>query len=1125
MYVSNYIIEKGEKKMKRQKAKKVFVSLLSMCLLATSFTMMRPVDARNSEITTKQVEANTVIFDQEYAIVNEPLTVSTALSGKLSYKWKVGNQIVSTAESYTPTEKDLENFISVEVSDGTTTLSTQTYFSRLPVIYIETENNADVVSKEDYINGNMKIQGNETYNSETTNLYDGVMEIKGRGNSTWGLPKKPYKIKLDSKTDLFGMGKSKHWVLLANYYDTSSLRNTLSYDLSGQLDMPYMQSVHVDVVFNGKYTGVYQFCEQIKVDSKRVDVLNWDDEAKDLSKSVAAVEGIKASKLEDALVENMEWVTSGEFTFDGKKYFVADYDYKIPSITGGYLLELDSNYDEASKFKTSSGQPIMFKSPEFVKTNSDMMNYVKGYIQAYENAVKSGDFTTTYDGEKVHYTDLFDMQSLVDYWIVTELFFNEDSMKKSTYMYKEVGEKFKMGPIWDMDWSSGASQSAAKPTNQWQTLYFPAYVNPNEAQNTQWYRYLIKDPYFVSCVKERYDEIRNVQIKDMMDSIEGYRTYLKETGIANGLLWYNNANKADSEITNLKKWLNSRLSFLDSQFASLDTLYDALGVKQSSNQSIVLKDSQGQLDTQKDYDGITYKNSQIEVQVKDTNSQVKKISLYANGQNLGTVNMTNGKASINHSFDVSGTYVLQAYGLDVNGKVIDSSFSRLFVEDKEELESIQIASLPNKLTYIQGEKIDLTGLEVYAIYNTGNKVLLNVNELEITSLTDEVGEQVITVTYNDQTASFNVTVNKKTVDKSQLEQLVEAVGQLKEEDYVPSTWAKIQESLTDAMAILADEKATQEAVDNAYAQLTEAYTNLEAKPNKTELSNLVKSVEALNKEEYTNDSWVVLEEALAAAKEVINNENATEAEVTEVMRTLIDAVKQLEKKDVEIDKTFLEIAVNEARAVTEEQLNEIVPIAVQMFKKSLEKAEAVLADKSATQEEVNEAARKLLDEGLWWLEFKKADKEALSIVVEQAKKVTEKQLAAVDPTIAEQFREALAEGEELLADENALKVDADRVIETLKELLKNFEITEVDKRALEAFVKRSEGLKAEEYYVDTWLPFAKELAKAKDVLEDPKVTQEEVNETYRALVKSFINLRLIPNKDKLQELLSLLLEK
>ena len=46
--------------------------------------------------------------------------------------------------------------------------------------------------------------------------------IRGRGNSTWSdVSKRPYKFKLSNKADLFGMGKSKEWALMANYYDDS----------------------------------------------------------------------------------------------------------------------------------------------------------------------------------------------------------------------------------------------------------------------------------------------------------------------------------------------------------------------------------------------------------------------------------------------------------------------------------------------------------------------------------------------------------------------------------------------------------------------------------------------------------------------------------------------------------------------------------------------------------------------------------------------------------------------------------------------------------------------------------------------------------------------------------------
>ena len=130
--------------------------------------------------------------------------------------------------------------------------------NKLPVVYINTENGVKITSKEDYVNATMTIQGNDTY-SDSSILYDGEIEIRGRGNSTWNMPKKPYKIKLDKKANLFNMGKHKHWVLLANYSDESLMRNTLSYNLSGAMGMPQMETVWVDVVLNGKYVGNYQF--------------------------------------------------------------------------------------------------------------------------------------------------------------------------------------------------------------------------------------------------------------------------------------------------------------------------------------------------------------------------------------------------------------------------------------------------------------------------------------------------------------------------------------------------------------------------------------------------------------------------------------------------------------------------------------------------------------------------------------------------------------------------------------------------------------------------------------------------------------------------------------------------
>lgn len=63
--------------------------------------------------------------------------------------------------------------------------------------------------------------------------------VRGRGNITWIADKKPYKIKLSKKAELLGMGKNKHWALIANRYDGSMLRNRIISYISEQLGFEY----------------------------------------------------------------------------------------------------------------------------------------------------------------------------------------------------------------------------------------------------------------------------------------------------------------------------------------------------------------------------------------------------------------------------------------------------------------------------------------------------------------------------------------------------------------------------------------------------------------------------------------------------------------------------------------------------------------------------------------------------------------------------------------------------------------------------------------------------------------------------------------------------------------------
>ena len=105
------------------------------------------------------------------------------------------------------------------------------------------------------------------------NFTDSSVQLKGRGNFNWGLSKKPYQIKLSSKTNVLGMGKSKTWLLIANHGDATLMRNKLVYDLAKNIGMPYTQnSEWIDLWVDGEYIGNYLLTEKIQVGTNRVEL-------------------------------------------------------------------------------------------------------------------------------------------------------------------------------------------------------------------------------------------------------------------------------------------------------------------------------------------------------------------------------------------------------------------------------------------------------------------------------------------------------------------------------------------------------------------------------------------------------------------------------------------------------------------------------------------------------------------------------------------------------------------------------------------------------------------------------------------------------------------------------------
>ncbi|MGN0573509.1 MAG: CotH kinase family protein [Acutalibacteraceae bacterium] len=319
-------------------------------------------------------------------------------------------------------------------------------------VFIETESGSlDYVhaDKENKEAGKIAI-----VNSQFGIEYSGDLDyIKGRGNSTWEMEKKPYNIKLNKSTNIFGMGKSKKWSLIANYDDESLVRNIAAFTAADLAGLDYTPTfIPVDVYINSEYMGAYLLTSRIEADKKRVNVDNLDDvneeicqivyDDKDFNMDTLARGGV-FGKFSGLLENTKKWV----------EVPAAPADYGEVDITGGYILEMElgNRYaDEISGFVTSRSQPLIMKSPEYA--SQAQMEYISDYYQRFEDAVFSADGKNSL-GES--YTDLCDLESLAKVYALNEWADNMDYGLTSSYFYKPARDKLYSGPVWDFDIAFG----------------------------------------------------------------------------------------------------------------------------------------------------------------------------------------------------------------------------------------------------------------------------------------------------------------------------------------------------------------------------------------------------------------------------------------------------------------------------------------------------------------------------------------------------------------------------------------------------------------------------------------------------------------------------------------------
>ena len=389
--------------------------------------------------------------------------------------------------------------------------------SGLPTLHIDT-NEQEVESTDSWISG----ANYQLFDKGDNLILSGITEIKGRGNSTWSMPKKPYSLKLSSKKTVLGMPSHKRWALLANYADKTLLRTEIGYKLGKIFDnMAWNPSAEqVNFYFNGEYQGVYQISEAIKIDADRVNIS----------------------------------------------------EISISNPDGGFLVECDFRRGEAYNFNSQQIEHVWYNCSDpdngldaiIPSLGISLFDKIKNKVLDVENTLYS-ESTDSFEAKAA----VIDMNSFIDYFFVNEIVKNVDVQFNLSvfFYYNPQTQKIHLGPIWDFDLACGNTDYA---DSQYATGWW--------IKDSPWFERLFYHPDFKDLVKQRWTE-KKPQVFDILNfidqrTVELYKAQqqnFKKWTILDKYVWPNSwmENTYDGEIERTKDWILQRLEWLDNEINNL----------------------------------------------------------------------------------------------------------------------------------------------------------------------------------------------------------------------------------------------------------------------------------------------------------------------------------------------------------------------------------------------------------------------------------------------------------------------------------------------------------------------------------------------------------------------------
>lgn len=365
----------------------------------------------------------------------------------------------------------------------------------------------------------------ELVTREGVSVFDDV-EIKGRGNSTWGLPKAPYQIKFEQKTDLLGLGAAKKWVLLANYLDGSNLRNDVALKFAGMIGEKYVtRGEFVRVMIDDSYEGLYYLTHKIEIDKKSVDLRD--------------------------------------------RY--------------GVLMEVDNLHREYEDcIETDAGVCLVLK--DLVEDDDEVEKEAISQFLAVYNAFEKA--TRRKDYEAI--VELVDVRSFAEYYLVSEFSANPDAYCSSFFLYKNgENDKIHAGPVWDFDYAFGNYKWNWSDDDKIYSPYETMALRDESAirQGEKEKNGLMSEIYYLMEMPEFRDEVRKVfreklsgRSGELLDWMRMRRDLIRDEAVVNAWRW--GLEDFDEAVEYLLDWAEERFDYFEQEYGKgeFETKNEPLGV-------------------------------------------------------------------------------------------------------------------------------------------------------------------------------------------------------------------------------------------------------------------------------------------------------------------------------------------------------------------------------------------------------------------------------------------------------------------------------------------------------------------------------------------------------------------